>query len=346
MSRGRKALVFIAVLVLAMVGTFLAAGSGSDDRGVHWMKSHLDTVRAELDGLAGHLRRYKEKHGRYPSNDEGLAALDTFETRFPVPFGGGDVSDDPRKGGAWLQSLKPWHWYPRDKVKEYRAKHGRAPANLDEFLDADVYERYPLSLMRGAETVTLDVAIDSDDGIWVVGGGGVFSPWGLPYVYENRAGLPAESFEGSPAGAWGSGRFSVRVDEGVHVSSVAGELWDGEYRADWWWRNGPRFAGVALIAAAVALAFSMRRRMKNTAAAVGFGVMIGFGAHATGWSTCYVMMPLFYRRDPTAVERRRELLEKYHEKGVIGDEAYRKALSSPGIAPPKDGAAEVRREEQ
>lgn len=149
MSRGRKVLVFIAVLALAAIGTFLAAGSGSDDRGVHWMRSHLDAIRSELDGLAGHLRRFKEKHGRYPTNDEGLAALDTFEARFQVPFGGGDdATGDPRSGGAWLHGLKPWAWYPRDKVKEYRAKHGRAPANLDEFLDADVYERFPLSSMR------------------------------------------------------------------------------------------------------------------------------------------------------------------------------------------------------
>lgn len=193
--------------------------------------------------------------------------------------------------------------------------------------------------------MTLDVAIDSDDRLWVIGEGGVFSPWWLPYVYENRSGLTAGSFEGSPVDAWGSGRFSVRVDEGIYVLSVAGELWDDEYRADWWWRNWPRFAGAALIAAAVALAFILRRRMKNTAAAVGFGMMVGFGAHATGWSTCYVMSPLFHRRDPAAVERRRELLEKYHDQGVIGDEAYRKALSSPGIAHADESEGEPEPEE-
>ena len=30
---------------------------------------------------------------------------------------------------------------------------------------------------------------------------------------------------------------------------------------------------------------------------------------------------------PGAVQRRKELLEKYHAAGVIGDEAYRKALA-------------------
>ena len=38
--------------------------------------------------------------------------------------------------------------------------------------------------------------------------------------------------------------------------------------------------------------------------------------------------PLFVVRDPEMVTRRRALLDRYHQSGVVGDETYEKAVSA------------------
>ena len=79
--------VYLAIIVLgATSGAYLIAGYGQDDRGQWWLRSHLTIIRDQLDGLRNHLRRHKEAHGRYPTNDDGLAVLDNFEARFTVYF--------------------------------------------------------------------------------------------------------------------------------------------------------------------------------------------------------------------------------------------------------------------
>jgi len=43
-----------------------------------------DAIQQPLSALKVHLRNCRESHGRYPSTDEGLAALDNFTTRVKI----------------------------------------------------------------------------------------------------------------------------------------------------------------------------------------------------------------------------------------------------------------------
>ncbi|MHC4248107.1 MAG: hypothetical protein ACYS9X_03170 [Planctomycetota bacterium] len=340
MTRSRRvpnALCVTAAVACAVSGAFYATGGCTDDRGLGFRRACLRDIRDELDGLAGHLRRFEEKHGRYPTNDEGLAALDTFEARFAVRFPVG-----ARPGTVpWLQGLRPWDWPARHEARRFRAERGRVPSSSAELIEAEMYDEDTWGPLGGDEAVTLDVAIDGDDRVWVIAGGGVLSPFGPPYVYENRAGLPAKSFVGSPADADPRRRFSVRVAEGVSVASVGAELLAREYDSAWWDVNWPRFAGGALLVIAAALVLATRRGRAAAVAAAGVGLLASLGAHQIMRTFCYLPAPFFSSTNPAAIERRRELLEKYHEQGVIGEEAYRKALSLPGIARPGDNGEDV-----
>ena len=78
----RKVVFVVLIVALGGIGAWLVAGYGRDDRGQWWLRSHLEIVQDQLADLKDHLQAYREAHGRYPTNDEGLATLDNFESRF------------------------------------------------------------------------------------------------------------------------------------------------------------------------------------------------------------------------------------------------------------------------
>ena len=57
--------------------------------------------------------------------------------------------------------------------------------------------------------------------------------------------------------------------------------------------------------------------------------LVGVGAvRMSTYATCYIMSPLFHRRTPEMVQEQRELLTRYHDRGVINDGTYRKSLDA------------------
>jgi len=246
-----RSVAVILIAATAGVGAFLAAGYGHDGRGMSWLDEHLAFIRKQLEGLKDSLRLYKEAHGRYPTNDEGLAVLDTFESRFKTRF----ALPKQEMRGAYGGLLGGSGFWPRELeicLEVFRIRNERSPETADEFFSTCRIQPSQALSLKGLDlsrlgdewsVYDLEMAIDRNNNLYVLTPGGVVSPWHIPYVYENRNGLDAALFADSPANDDGRRRYSVEVDDGIYVYSVGGQSYAEEYDAAWRRRNVPRFAG-------------------------------------------------------------------------------------------------------
>jgi hypothetical protein len=327
---------YLAVVVpLAALGGYLAAGYGSsDERAEWWRQRHLDVLQEQLGALKRHLRDYREAQGRYPSNDEGLAALDDFEARTTIYL------YRRKEHHNWLRGPmsggREGLWFARRAVGDLCRRMQTSDSEdarkmLEAFTGASTVplEQSRLAELEGEE-VAVELAVGHGDELFVLSRAGVLSPWLIPYVYDNRTGAPASAFAGSPADD-GDERYSVEVAAGVYVWSVGRRMYAEEIRALWWERNWPRFVGAGmLLAAGVLLAVMLLP--SNSGRAVGLVAALGSGAGGFLCGSlrvsCYIMAPMFSRRDPKMVARRRNLLEKHRGRGVISEATYRKAVSA------------------
>jgi len=325
------------IALLCLAGGFLLLWPYQDDRSLWWYRCHLETLDSQLQGLKELLQDYKCRHERYPTNDEGLAALDNYESRFILTY------YRNREESRWNTSSgfcsdgrsRLWGQASKESLEEYRNAHGRTPQTADEFrrtrLGMGFGERMP-SNETEAQPTKVEIGIDRRCNVFLLDRSGVLSPWLLPYLYENRAGCRTDAFQGALADGdrWG---YSVKVDDGVYVSSTGGYLYAQEHNRTWWERNGPRFFGglLLLCGGAVAVYGVFRARLARplwAVAAVVPGFLVGGFFHAMNSATCYIMSEIFSRRTPKMVSLQLELLEKYRAQGVISEETYRRAASA------------------
>jgi hypothetical protein len=313
---------FIVIGLVAVIGAYMAAGYWADDREVN--RRPLEVIQNQLADLKTLLQAYKASHGAYPSNDEGLVALDSFETRFAVNLRRNQEGFGERY--AWRQWWAPW-W--QAVMDDYRRQKGFLPHNAGEFSAwfPDIF-RYNLS-EADATTVPGEIAFSPQGRAFVLSPAGVMSPWLIPYVYENRTGANPQKFQDSPVDSDWRGRWSIRIDDGIYVYSFGGKVYAEHYDRAWWDFNLPRLFGGALLLGAFALWFFMLR--KNGQRGLWVLLLAGLAGGAASLpikATCYIMTPAFCDRDPQAIVQQRELLDKYHERGVIGDETYEKAVTA------------------
>ena len=329
-----RKLVYVAVIIVtASLGAFLIADYEEDDLGRRWVRSHLAVIRDQLSGLKKHLELYKASHGRYPTNDEGLAVLGNYDARFVAKFpmnSGEAVAQGSGFYGGWTRMF--WWQRSRRTIGEYRREHGRVPRNSREFASAHVGSDWD-ALGDNEELVALrmEIGIGKEDSVFLLSPSGVLSPWLIPYVYENRSGVDPKKFQGSPADVDSSRRYSVRVDDGIYLYSIGGQFYADKLDRMEREANSPRWLGCVLILVAVVCVVVMARRSRRgkLAGVVALLLSAGAGAVLGGTrATCYVMSPLFSSRDPEMGARRRALLDRYHQSGVIGDETYAKAVSA------------------
>ena len=323
------------ILLLCAAGGFLLLWPFEDDRSLYWYRSHLEIIDSQLQGLKELLQDYKSRHGRYPTNDEGLATLDNFESRFTLTYYIDSKSVRPLESSGFtgVGTNRFWWQNSRESLLEYRNQHGKMPQNAEEFREThlsgflfDEEEEDMLNVRR----IKKEIGIDRHGNVFLFDRSGILSPWLLPYNYENRVGSKPQAFEGSLADGnrWG---YSIQVDDGVFISSVGGYLYTGKLNELWWERYGPRFPGGLLIAIGFTLAilgFRKKRSFRPLWAIV--AVIAGFfvGVHMIHRVTCYIMSNLFSHRSPEMVAMQRDLLEKYRNNGVISEETYRRAVSA------------------
>jgi len=317
---------------LAGVGAYLAAGHGTSSFGYAWIRVHLDIVESQLADLKDLLLDYKKTHGRYPTNDEGLAALDNFESRFRVT-----LPITPGQAPGQIAGLDPrldyyFHFMARQVLKLFRDEKGRAPRNEAEFRDVLPEDLVSRLLGGNAQEAQVEIAITRSDNVLILSPAGVLSPWFIPYMYENRNGLDASAFADSPAERDKRAWCVARVDEGVYVCSIGAQLRAREHDEAWWAFNGPRLLGVGLLLLALgcfaAVMRSPWRRAAKGAAAILVSGALGFLTSKASQVSCYAMVPFFHTRQPEIVAQQRKLLKKYRRRGVLAEATYAKALEA------------------
>jgi len=343
---------WIVVIVLTSVlGVYLLVGYDDGWTGGGWFEEHFDILDEQMSSLAECLREFKKSHGRYPSTDEGLGALDNFAARTKITMfrpqskyeTDGLYSFSPT--GYARQTALFWSMAHR-RVRAYRIERGHPPRTLEELGKAGFLWGWEQLMMTDEEelsrvikdleleTVKRELAIGHDDVVFLIGPTGALSPWQMPYVYENRHDAAGTLFADSPADSYGAGHYSVKIDDGVYIWSVVAKNYSDEYWASWFKFVMIRCTGVGLLILAIGLTWWKVRGRARIPAVI--GLVIGAAAGATPAVTrsialCYVMTPIFGHHDPAMVSRRRALLDKYREAGAISVETYAKSVESMGL---------------
>jgi hypothetical protein len=320
---------FAIIFFLGLTGGGMVFGFDSEDTGREYYSRHLKVVQDQLAELSDRLQSYKGRHGRYPTNDEHLGVLDDFQLRFLLPVR--PVADE-RRNPSGISRMGLWYGDARSMAPLLRQKAGSPLAKQQELAE---------SLYFTADMPGIEIAIGKRDTILLFRDGLACSPWGIPYVYENRNGLPASAFADSPA-THPDGRFSLKVDDGIYLWCIsakgpAGELAVLEAR-----RSVRSAAGWVMIALSVVILLWWAFRVYPGPGVVGWVAMLislPAGAMTAGGYTCYQMSPFFSHRDPATIAAQQELLAKYRDAGVITDATYRRALNAANPAPPTGPAA-------
>jgi len=87
--------IFVLLIVgLSLPGAFLAAGYGTNELMQHQQQWYLQVIQEHLADLKELLLDYRNRHGRYPTNDEGLAAIDNFKSKVPLFYRCDDAPPD------------------------------------------------------------------------------------------------------------------------------------------------------------------------------------------------------------------------------------------------------------
>jgi len=321
---GASAIIFF----LGLTGGGMVFGFDSDDTGRQHYSRHLKVVQDQLAELADRLRSYKARHGRYPTNDEHLGVLDDFQLRFPLPV---RPVEDERRNPSGIRWMGDWH--SQDTIARLlRQTVGRPLARQEE----------AESLGLKADVPGIEIAMGKRDTILVFRDGLACSPWGIPYMYENRTSLAASAFADSPA-THPDGRYSLKVDDGIYLWCIsakgpAGELAVLEAR-----KSVRQIAGWVIIALFVAGLLWLTFRIYSGLGCAGWlAMLISLPAGAvmtTIGTTCYVMIPFFSRRDPATIAAQQELLAKYRDAGVITAATYQRALAAANPTSPAGPAS-------
>lgn len=320
----------ILLILTASLGGFLVAGYGVDDRGLAWRCWHLRIIQGQLADLKDHLLKYRQAHGRYPTNDEGLGAMDNFESRFKVTIYRQQEESAESLGGINRGYRRLWEGM-QYHLSEYRKVSGHAPRTAQELEETTLGmtllgERW----RENSKPVDVELVFTRATNLFEVSPAGLLSPWGLPYVYENRAGLDPARFGDSPANGDSKGRYSVRVDNDVYISSVGGQYYAQEYDSEWWEHYAPRFIGAGLLGVSLVVLVLLFRAQAGRAGVLALALSgaAGVGVSQLSHMTCYIMSALFSHRDKEMVAQQAALLDKYHASGVINDATYAKARAA------------------
>lgn len=347
----------IAIFLLAGLGTAMLLRFGEDDRGIAWTTNHVSYLQTHLAALANQMQIYHAQYNTYPDNDTGLLALDEYHTTYRVPtvrdeyfpeslhtfyepysFYAPYLATRMYKGPSLLETLE-WG------VDAFKQAHGRLPESWTELKDwpSLFIEGYPLDESDGSP-YHLDVAVGPDYKAFVKSPAGLLSPGLVPYIYENRRGLDADRFGMSPVGDGDAGASWVRVDQGIYIWSPEAQYYAEQADAAQWEYDKPRYVGAVLLLVAFWITIRSFHAGMHARVAGGIsmlvGLVVGFGGGQLGRATCYVMSSPFSRRPPEMVDRQRQLLKQYHDRGIINTDTYNRATrvleNPPDGKPPTD----------
>ena len=301
-----------------------------DDRGVAIPRRYWMLHDKHLDGLAESLLKYREVHGTFPDNNQGLYALDTFGSRFTVPVFiwnrmEGSITPDPEPSRFIEANFQRIFWHiAEEEITRFHNAEGRLPSEAKDLGNGWFWDEDGTEDSRRAE-----VAITSNNQLFFLAPGCVLDPSLTPYVYENRQGLEESAFAGSIADSDWRRKFSRQPAPGIFVYSLNARDWYLIYRDSFVARYGRIWGASALSFGCWIMVFlrTRGRKGRNWVRTIPLvGGLLALGASTGIHMTCYVTSSC-PRRRPESIEAQKRLLEKFHRDGVIHDDTYRKALA-------------------
>ncbi|NQU39421.1 MAG: hypothetical protein HQ523_05665 [Lentisphaerae bacterium] len=329
--------------------SMIAADTGrSWDAGQSHNRRYIRLTREQLAAVSRHLRDYRKSHGRYPTNDEGLAVLDGFATRQKV-FLYRPANSDQAQGYSFTRDGYEvdafWFWSQgHSLIARFWSDHEHAPTTTDELLKSGLPQQFGVDLLAargnapvddtpGIETVEWELAIGHDCLVFLISPGGIMSAWQVPFVYENRNDTGAGAFEDSPVDDDSDGQYSVKVDEGIHVWSVGAQQYADEL--DTLLSPGlvTGVIGVTAILLTLLLIWLTLSPTGRAVAIMGLAASSVIALATRVTISCYLPSNIAPQRSPEMVSRRQELLDKYHGAGAISKETYTKSLVAMGLKP-------------
>ena len=263
------------------------------------------------------------------------AALDNFDATVSIRLyrHKGYPDDVPTPSGGW-----PGLWsHDEEPVRAFRQlqqSHPRkAMATLLASLECAEQPNGSQTQPAGGpaiKAVPVVLAVGRGDYVFVLSQAGPLSPWMVPYVYENRNGLDPALFADSPADEDEQRQYSVEVDDGVYVYSLHAKPEAETLNATRRQQRRVRVVGWTLVLVGVGSFVALVCVSWKGALASLAALFVAALTSPLLEPSCYAMAmsPLFDRRDPEIMAQRRELLDKYHSRGVIGDAAYAKSLAA------------------
>lgn len=261
-------LIFLMLSIAVLAAGLLWAQNIHGQVGLHRIQPQLNFNTRHLQAIAQHLRKYQEKTEHYPTNDQGLLAVESL------------VRDC---------SKEPLHAYS-SKIYYLRASKN-----------------------------------------------GIITVWGEPFIYENRRGLPSSAFADSKATGDKGQSYSVMVDSGIYVWSLAAEQKHQEYLV---WTRNLKLMRIAVVAVSLMILLvyinltwrAKGRRFWRTSGIVTAETLLsvfvfGFLVFPTFVRSCY-QIAVTRLRTPELTKDYITLITKYHDRGVIGDKAYEKIIKT------------------
>jgi hypothetical protein len=316
-------------LILLSVVCALIAGSYTDDRAVGSARRWWQLHDQWLDGVAEVVVKYNVVHGHYPDNNQGLQSMDTFDARFDASM---EIPSSQLADGAFdpadffSKSANRFFWRTiNGHVRQYRANNGRPPQDAEE-LSAGPF--FPSDWYISEDVRRVQVAISPNNCLYLLGPNCVYDPLFTPYGYENRNGLDGKLFAGSIANRDPGRNFSREVAPGVYVYSYNARKYYRTYQGNLLARWGRIFGFAALAFGLLVLAgyrVSKYGLSKPPLVFPALAAMLAFAASSTVRVTCYIPSPM-PRRNPKDLAAQKQLLEKFHNSGVINSETYAKAM--------------------
>lgn len=170
----------------------------------------------------------------------------------------------------------------------------------------------------------------------------VLAVWGEPFIYENRRGLDPSSFSSSHVQNDRKHIYSIEVDKHIYVWSLGAEL--AQRRYEYYCPRLEALTALTLGIAAFFVLLYLASTIKliiitgRSGANVSFGGFVSWLLLRDGLLSIFaaaIFLPVvagptcyegssFTRRTPELTNDYLALIQKYHERGIIGDKAYSK----------------------
>lgn len=318
------------------------ANSAADLK-LNQLNKRLTVFHEQLEGLGVLLKEYKTEHKNYPTNNEGLVNLNQFDSLHQI-FILIEYDDIYKNFGI--------RWRNDDNVLKQFINHQKSTWLLPK-PKPDLFLGVLIKESNLSEYIQYTMGIRNDGIGYILGSIGPVDRWSLmPYLYENRNGLASSALEGSVINNDNQRNYSIIVDEGIYVYSIAAMSDAHQYnQLEKEIEKNKILSFIIIIPSSLLFIIlflklfisDKKRTLKYVAILIAIDivliVVITPGKyHPTMEDYCFGRTT--YIRTPGLVNQQKEMLDLYRKNNVINQETYDKQIAALELTPTVDVEAE------